>query len=82
MAHYGLLSAFPAVRVAENKVNVGAKRFPYSVPLSFSNVLLRRFVQVFQNIAENISDCLILRKSRYIINVETLLGDEMRWSQV
>ena len=42
--HFGLLFAFPAVGVTEDKLNISSNRFPNVISLSFTNILCCSFI--------------------------------------
>ena len=80
--HFGLLFAFPAIWVTENKLNVVSNRVPNVVSLSFANVLFCRFIHVSQNVAEYVNNSLVPRKWWYIFDIEVLFGNKMGWSEM
>ena len=81
-AHFGLLFTFPAIRVTEGKLNVSSNRYPNIISLSNTNILLCRFIQESQNIAEDVNDRLVPRKGRYIFDIEPLFGNKMSGSEM
>ena len=81
-AHFGLLFAFPAIGVTKDKLNIGSNRFPNAISLSSTNILLRAFIHVSQNIAEDVDNRLVPGKGRYIIDVEPLFSNKMGWSEM
>ena len=81
-AHFGLLFAFPAVGVTKDELNAGSNRFQNVVSLSFTNVLLCRFIHVSQNVAEDVNNRLVARKGRYILDIKSLFSNKMGWSEM
>ena len=80
--HFGLLFTFPSIGVTEDKLYVCSNRFPYVISLSFTNILLCRFIHVLQNVAEDVNNRLVPRKRRYIFVIEPLFSNKMGWSEM
>lgn len=69
LTHLILLCALPTVRVGQHKINLALDRVPQQRAVGFCVLYVRRgaFVQIREEVSEDVDDGLTIRKGRNVV---------------